>query len=477
MDLKTVLICLVIVNLFMGFFTFIIKRTQPTFPGINFWIYSNLFIAAGYFLMVIRDQISLFMSVLLSHTAFITGGFFRISGMKRFFFIKQSNRFIIIFLFIFLLLLISDIYFTHYQDSILIRTLMLGVVLSGISLYTGILILQNKPSAKNSAYYFAALSYFTFSGIFLFRVAGWFFDSSARGLFNSAFINNLQFVSSLIIDIVWTTMFFVLHNQRINEQLRQSENNLVAINKGKDRFMIILAHDLKNVFNSLQNISELILLKFKSRSKEETENDIKILLESSEKGYILLEDLLFWSASNTGNLQANKQKIDFSMLYHSVEEKTTFSAIQKNVTLIFKAPDDPVIIEADFNMMQSILRNLLGNSIKFSRSGDRIEVSVRKIESMAEISVKDTGIGISISDQDKLWDISHNITHTGTSGETGTGLGLLLCKELVEIHEGRIWVESEPGKGSTFSFTVPLEISKNTDFTVQRQVPGKVYDE
>jgi len=442
--------------MFMGVFTLIVKKTQPTFTGINFWIYSSILIACGYILMAQRNSLPDVFSIIFAQLMFVTAGFFRIFGLNNFFYIRNTSKFLFCAILIIIIFILVQVFFTFFNESVLTRTISSGVVLSGISIYIGILILQNKPSTNTSTYYLASVSFFTFSFIFLLRIVQWLIIPEVRGLFNPDFINNLQFVSSLIIDIVWTTMFFVLHNQRINNQRQESEGSLRELNAGKDRFLSILAHDLKNIFNSIYNLSELLLLKFETISKKELEHHIKVMFDTTSRAYFLFEDLLFWSASNLGKLTPNIQKIAFKDLYNRVIEKLSIKSNQKNIMVTLIEKNESVEIYTDPNMMQAILRNLLSNALKYTNQNGKVEVIIEQADNYAIISISDNGTGISKSDQVKLWDSLPGYSTTGTANEQGTGFGLILCKEFVEKLGGRIWVESELKIGSTFRFTIPV---------------------
>jgi len=132
----------------------------------------------------------------------------------------------------------------------------------------------------------------------------------------------------------------------------------------------------------------------------------------------------------------------------------TMNLENKKLELRNKIPKNTVVF-ADYNMVNTILRNLLSNAIKFSHEGSRIEIITKETGRFVQISVKDFGLGINQEEQNKLFQIGHNIARDGTANEKGTGLGLLVCKEFVDRHKGKIWLESEPGEGTTFFFTLP----------------------
>lgn len=229
MDIKTLLVCLSFINLLMFLYAYIIKKSQPNFSGINFWIVSNAFISTGYFFLAYRTELPLYLTIITSQFLFISAGFIRIFGLTKFFG-RKHTRASLVFIAIFLCVYMPTLaYFTYGVDTVLIRTLLLGVVLSAIAVYSGVIILKNRTAHGRYAFNLIASLFFLFSAIFIARLLVWTLFPEARGLFNSNRINELQFTVSMLIDISWTTMFFVIHNQRVNNQLKESETLLDAL--------------------------------------------------------------------------------------------------------------------------------------------------------------------------------------------------------------------------------------------------------
>ncbi len=253
--------------------------------------------------------------------------------------------------------------------------------------------------------------------------------------------------------------------QKLNEeldskiQIRTQElaeiNNLLRLeNATKDKFFGIIAHDLKNPFCGLLGASEL-LINYIDEYDIDNIKKIGILInESAKRGSALLENLLEWSRSQTGNIKFIPQRLNLRELVEENVLNMQPFVIQKKIELKSKIFED-IEVSADKEMLNTVLRNLISNSIKFTRTKGKISVSAEHWEDGVTINVKDTGIGIPKNDIDKLFKIDVQYTNAGTAMEKGTGLGLLLCKEFVEKHGGRIWVESEEGKGSEFKFTIP----------------------
>jgi signal transduction histidine kinase len=233
-------------------------------------------------------------------------------------------------------------------------------------------------------------------------------------------------------------------------------NELKKLNADKDRFITILAHDLKSPFSSVLGFSELLANNIRIYDMDQLEEFANILYNSSKNFFNLLEELLLWARAETGKIIFEPQIVSLNDLYIDVIDVLVLSAKKKNITV--KHYIDPsTFVFVDKNMVKTILRNLLYNAIKFTHELGTIIVST-EVVSNAEliVSVLDSGVGISSKRLDSLFDFTQILSTEGTANETGTGFGLLLCKEFVEKHGGRIWVDSEVGKGTNFHFTLPL---------------------
>jgi PAS domain S-box-containing protein len=248
-----------------------------------------------------------------------------------------------------------------------------------------------------------------------------------------------------------------------SQKLEQVNQELQEMNASKDKFYSIIAHDLKNPFNSLIGFSELLLDDFDDLSKDEMRDYVGIIRNTARNSLILLENLLAWSRLQTGRMIYNPVKL---VLANEVDATTTvlYSLSYRKKIEVENCIDKNITVKADQNMLLSIMHNLVMNAIKFTPSSGKISIQCNCIyvggkdrqEGFAEISVSDTGIGISAEDQAKLFSLTKPFTMPGTEKESGTGLGLLLTREMVEKHGGTIKIVSEPGKGSTFTFRVPL---------------------
>ncbi|MBU0473034.1 MAG: HAMP domain-containing histidine kinase [Bacteroidetes bacterium] len=242
---------------------------------------------------------------------------------------------------------------------------------------------------------------------------------------------------------------------QLNIKLEESEKNLKEVNANKDKFFSIVAHDLKSPFVGLLGITEMLDNDYDDFEEKERREFIHNLYESSKNTFELLEGLLDWARVKQGRMIFNP--IDFN-LFHLVDSLVNLlkaNAFKKEITLK-NSVDINSRVFADRDMISTVLRNLLANAIKFTNKNGTVLVTSEIENNLMKISIVDSGIGMSEKDQEKLFriDVTHNTL--GTNDEKGTGLGLILCKELIETHGTNIWVESNFGEGSKFIFTIPL---------------------
>jgi len=239
-----------------------------------------------------------------------------------------------------------------------------------------------------------------------------------------------------------------LHIKHQNEELKK-------LNTTKDKFFSIIAHDLKIPFNSIIGFSELLVKQINEKDYDGIKKYAGIILQSSQRAMELLMNLMEWSRSQTGRIKFNPERFDLTVFINNITLLFDDIAGQKTIVIKNEIPPNAHVF-ADQAMINTVLRNLISNAIKFTKPGGEIILSVTEGKKELTVSVKDNGIGIPNDRINKLFRIDENLSTQGTSNEAGTGLGLLLCKEFIEKHKAKIWVESEEGMGSTFYFTLPL---------------------
>lgn len=250
-----------------------------------------------------------------------------------------------------------------------------------------------------------------------------------------------------------------IQRKQSEQLLKESEMKLRESNLTKDRFFNIIAHDLKNPFNAIIGFSNLIIEEWNEFGDEEKIAMISSIKASSEGAYELLMNLLEWSRLHVGKITYNPEFIDISTLVRLNFSLLKAGADAKNIQLKTGETCDKMVW-ADPNMINTVIRNLLTNAVKFTRQNGNIRINCQKMPKhpgMVVISIEDSGVGIDDKKLSQIFEITSDSISTGTSGETGTGLGLVLCKEFIEINKGQIWVESQRNVGSTFFFSLPFK--------------------
>jgi signal transduction histidine kinase len=223
----------------------------------------------------------------------------------------------------------------------------------------------------------------------------------------------------------------------------------------KDKFFSIIAHDLRSPFQSLMGFSEMLLTEMEENDKALQMSYAKTIHDSSHHIYSLVENLLTWSRAQTNKVTFEPVEISISTVIESVISLLQPVFIQKKIIVETKIESSKKGY-ADKDMIEMVVRNLITNAIKFTPENGKINISLIENENFLQTEIRDTGIGISVEDQKKLFQIDSNYTRKGTNGERGTGLGLILCREFIEKNNGTIRVESKPGQGSSFIFTIPV---------------------
>lgn len=234
-----------------------------------------------------------------------------------------------------------------------------------------------------------------------------------------------------------------------NETLHQLNTELQALNHTKDRFFSIIAHDLRNPFNSIIGLTDILLQNLNDPPQEKTRKTVADIRETSKHAYDLLQNLLIWARSQTGTLEFTPAPLDLCEMTEENIQLVQGQAARKEI-IVVNHVDEPVPFTGDSQMINTILRNLLTNAIKFTPREGKVEVRAKNYDQAVTIEVCDNGIGMAPDIIERIFRIENKFTRKGTEQERGSGLGLILCMEFAERHGGTIRVRSEPGKGSCF---------------------------
>ena len=269
----------------------------------------------------------------------------------------------------------------------------------------------------------------------------------------------------ILILVLVAAIFFVsvayLNKRRVNDllslknlKIEEQRKELEVLNASKNKFFSIIAHDLKNPFHTVMGYAYLIHKEYDRFSDIDRKRYASDIYKSSNSISRLLQNLLDWSRSQTGRLEYTPQELNFCDIYESIEHLLLPAAAQKNIELISEMPAQ-VTVYADPMMVETVMRNLLNNAIKFTNEKGQVKTVLKSEKEAVTVCVEDTGVGINPDDLNKLFQIDSKVKRKGTHEEDGTGLGLVICSEFVKKNGGRIWAESKLGQGSRFYFALP----------------------
>ncbi|MBK7173500.1 MAG: hybrid sensor histidine kinase/response regulator [Bacteroidales bacterium] len=238
-------------------------------------------------------------------------------------------------------------------------------------------------------------------------------------------------------------------------KLHRQSKELHNLNITKDKFFSIIAHDLRGPMGGFMGLTDILAEELRRMSMDDIQRYLESMRKTSSNLFRLLENLLQWARIQQGAITFNPETVKLLPIVHENLELMKDAAIHKGIRIDLNIPDH-LSVFADINVLQTIMRNHISNAIKFTPKGGRVNISARNTDQNdVEISISDSGIGMKKAMLENLFQLDAKSGRPGTEGEPSTGLGLLLCKEFIEKHGGQINVESEEGKGSKFSFTIP----------------------
>ena len=253
-------------------------------------------------------------------------------------------------------------------------------------------------------------------------------------------------------------MIDISERKQIEQALQTYTRELEKTNKTKDKFFNIIAHDLRNPFAGIMSLSDTMQT---TAIKENVEPDYiflkysQMIFNASKSALSLIDNLAQWAKSQTGNIKVNHRKISFNFLVSITIPIVSGNAFNKKISIETDLIEEDIVYVDEY-LITTVLRNLLTNAIKFTHANGKIVVSTKNKDGFLEVSVNDSGIGMNQQNLEKIFKIDSKFSNLGRNNEKGTGLGLILCKEFVELQGGKIWVTSKVGIGSTFTFTLPL---------------------
>ena len=254
---------------------------------------------------------------------------------------------------------------------------------------------------------------------------------------------------------VLVTIEDITKEVNLQNELKERGKELEELIATRNKFFSIIAYDLINSFSTIEGFAKLLLEESSSFTTEERESFLQLIVNSSQNTNRSLENLILWSRLQVGNMDYALENVNIVDLINDTVSQLRAMAEKKNINIEVSLPEQ-LCLTLDKFMISTVLRNLITNAIKYTHKSGSISINLEEKEGRIQVSVKDNGIGIYKENIEKLFKITEKFSMQGTEQEEGTGLGLILSKEFIDLHNGEIMVESQIGKGSTFTFTLPL---------------------
>ncbi|MBF7091300.1 HAMP domain-containing histidine kinase [Flavobacterium sp. ALJ2] len=448
LDPKTVFLLYFWANLFICMLIFSYSFSYATTDNrkiLKKFGYGKLLLTIGWTLILLRGIVSDFISINIANTIIIASCFYETIAMLAMLKAKSKRRYRLQIAITIIAVLLFN---TLVLLGCTINTRILIVSLGVFAIYLPPTISYFTEKGHNFFRTFYVLCYAAFEVLIIMRLIYNYLNPQKDFFFYSVF-DTLYSISLFLLTLIGTVGFLLLVKERQDHKIKKLLDD-------KNQFFSIIAHDLRGPLGSSASLSEILTQNIEEYSREEIKEIIEMLHESNKNSYKLLENLLDWSKVQTGMIEFSPKRIIINTLINENVELNKSAALNKNISLLFES-SELIEVEADKNMIDTIVRNLLTNAIKFTDKHGEIIVRIKKKHQKIEISITDNGIGIPDNIKEKLFKINGKVSQRGTENESGSGLGLLLCSEFIKMHQGKIWTESEPGKGSTFKFTLPLK--------------------
>ncbi|OGS73630.1 MAG: hypothetical protein A3F91_14540 [Flavobacteria bacterium RIFCSPLOWO2_12_FULL_35_11] len=446
-DVRTLFVFSAAANIFIiALFATYIKLYKVKNPIINIFMLSRLLGIVFLIMISLRDGAPKPIEIIINTTINLFIVFYEIyciSFIERKFDSKHFKRFLLIPIFF----SIALSFFSSSSASERITVVSLSV--SMMYAFTAYILLTEKGKTKIQFLtgYILALA----SLALLMRSLGAFFEVGTE-VTSINYMLILPLIFFLILNLVIPLLLIFILKEKDNLKLTE-------LNKSKDKFFSIIAHDLRGPFGGLHQIGELLWLNKNKISEEKREKLTKALYQNSKNTFNLLDNLLKWASANAGLIIYEPSQLNLHKIVLNNLRLFNSQVKLKNLTLRCNF-DRELFVYADSDMIDTVIRNIISNAIKFTPNGGEIEIildKVDKIKNTCAIAIVDNGIGMAKDSQLNVFEIDATVSTLGTDNESGTGLGLKLCKEFLTINKGTIWIESNENKGTGVFISLPIE--------------------
>ena len=446
-DVKTLFIFSAIANIFIiSLFATYVKLYKVKNPIIHLFILSRVLGIVFLIMLSLRNDTPKPLGIIINSTINLFIVFYElycISFIERKFDLKHIKRFILIPI---LLSIISYFFITSSESS---RIAVISLSVAIMYAFTAYILLTE--IGKTKIQHITGYIFVLVSLLILTRALGALYIDGVK-MYSTNYMLAIPLIFFLVLNFIIPLLLLFILNEKDNLKLN-------ALNKGKDKFFSIIAHDLKGPFGGLQQIGELLWLNKHEITNETREKLTKALYQNSKNTFNLLDNLLKWASANSGLITYKPYQLNLHEIVLNNIRLFNSQVKLKNLRLSCDFDMD-LFVYADFNMVDTVIRNLISNAIKFTPIDGRVEIvldEINETDNTCTIAIVDNGVGIGKDAQLKIFEIDSTVSTFGTNNEKGTGLGLKLCKEFLTINKGIIWIESNVNNGTSVYISLPIE--------------------
>ncbi len=416
------------------------------YPGTVIWTVGVVLIMVAFFGLAYQMYLPKSIGVVLTNCLTVSGFVCFLAGADRFY--GKRNKGFLYFVPV-AITMISFLYFTYIYESTKIRIIIISFVFILLLIMTIITILTGLPKKNKISFAMPVIGFGVYLIFSIIRMISSFYLPEVNNIQATGFALSMTFFLAIFSITIVSLSLLVITKARFENDLLLKHSELEYNNQTKDKLFSIISHDLKGPVGATASLIDIIIKQHGNSMNEQLLSWIKTIKVSTDNTYSLLINLLRWAESQRKVIKFNPDVIPLDQVVNRSIDILKSQSVQKNLLININLPLE-IYIKADFSLTETVIRNIVSNAIKYSYSNASIDISYLEKGDLCGIAVKDYGTGITEDRMKNLFTLNSLDSKPGTNGESGTGFGLILSKEFMDMNSGLLEVESTPEKGTTF---------------------------